>query len=379
MHYDYNLQQIKEELTEEQIIEVLSEFGGEPERVSDNIIVSTTICHNHAGEGSRKLYFYMNSRLFHCYTGGCAESSFDIFELTRKVMSRENPKSREDSEWNLPEAVDYIARKFGYSPNALEDEEESDIKEDLKLFEKYDRIKDIDIQTQEIELKEYDGFFLKNLPRPCIPEWEAEGIKKEVMDAHSICFDPLNQGIVIPHYDINGRLIGIRERAMNQEIAEKYGKYRPARIGGKQYNHPLSYNLYNLNMSKDNIQKMRKAVVLEGEKSCLQYASYFGPENDISVAICGSNFIQYQAWLLIKLGVEEIIVALDKQFQEINDDEFKKLVKNLKGIHKKYGRFVKISFAFDKGNLLGYKESPTDRGAQVFLQLFKERKMLYAN
>lgn len=114
------------------------------------------------------------------------------------------------------------------------------------------------------------------------------------------------------------------------------------------------------------------------EKSPMLYASYFGEENDICVASCGSNLIQYQAWLLINAGAEEIIVAFDKQFQEINDNEFKKLIKNLKQIHKKYGMFVKISFIFDKWNYIGYKDAPIDRGPDIFMELFKRRVNLYA-
>ena len=371
MHYDYNKDEIKNNLTIEQIEELLVEFGGEPIRKGETLI-SKTVCH---GGQTHKLYYFANTTLFHCFTD-CGES-FDIFELTRKVMSREHPKTREDSNWNLPEAIDYIARKFGYSPNAIEDENELDIKEDLRLLENYDRIKDIDIKTQKIELKEYDGYFLKNLPQVNILPWLKEGITREVMNNAGIRFDPLNQGIVIPHYDINGRLIGIRERTLIEEQAENYGKYMPARIGGIMYSHPLSYNLYNLNNSKFNIQRMKKAIVFEGEKSCLKYSSLFGKDNDLSVAICGSSFIPYQAWLLIQLGVEEIIIALDKQFKEPNDNEFKKLVKNLKNIHKRYGQYVKISFMFDKGELLGYKDSPIDKDKETFIKLFKERINLY--
>lgn len=371
MHYDYNKDEIKENLSLEDVEEVLTEFGGEPIR-RNNLIVSKTICH--CGE-SHKLYYYPNTSLFKCYTD-CSET-FDIFELTRKVMSREHPKPRKDSAWNLPEAIDYIARKFGYSANAIEDDSEISIKDDLTILENYDRIKNININTQQIELKEYDGYFLKNLPRPRIEPWEEEGISKSVMDRHNICFNPQSQGIVIPHYDIKGRLIGIRERTLIQEQAEKYGKYMPARISGQMYNHPLSYNLYNLNNCKDNIKKIKKAIVFEGEKSCLKYSSFFGENNDISVAICGSSFIAYQAWLLIQLGVEEIIVALDKQFKEPGDDEFQKLTKNLKNIHKRYGKYVQISFMFDKNNLLGYKDSPIDKDKDVFIKLFKERVNLY--
>ena len=35
-----------------------------------------------------------------------------------------------------------------------------------------------------------------------------------------------------------------------------------------------------------------------------------------------------------------------------------------------------MTFIFDKGMLTGYKDSPIDRGPDIFLQLFKERIVL---
>ena len=372
MNYDYDKNLIKESLTSDQIEDLLVEFGGEPFRKGE-ILISKTICH--CGN-SHKLYYYPNTNLFKCYTD-CADSTFDIFELTRKVMSREHPKAREDSEWNLPEAIDFVARKYGFAPNQNKDDFDLNIKDDLKIFDKYDRIKDINKLTQKVELKEYEGNFLKHLPHPKIQPWIDEGITQEIMDQHNICYNPQSHGIVIPHYDINNRLIGIRERTLIDETAEVYGKYRPAYIGRKMYNHPLSFNLYNLNISKENISRMKKVFVFEGEKSCLLFGSYFGLENDLSVAVCGSSFINYQAWLLIEQGAEEIIICFDKQFQEKGDDEFKKLTKNLTNIHRKYGKYINISIIFDKNNKLGYKESPIDRGKDIFLELYKERINLY--
>jgi hypothetical protein len=369
--YQYDKDFIKQNLSLEQIEALINELGGEPERHGE-IIVSKTICH---GGDSHKLYYYPNTTLFKCYTD-CSDT-FDVFELIRRVFSREKPKPRKDSEWTLPEAIDFIARKFGYAPNQQIFENTLEIEEDLKLLEKYDRIKDIDVNTQEVELKEYNATFLEHLPHPLIRPWLEEGISKEVMDAANICYDPKNQGIVIPHYDINNRLVGIRERTLITEQAENYGKYMPARIGRQMYNHPLSFNLYNLNHSKNNIQRMEKAFVFEGEKSTLKYRSYFGENNDLSVSICGSSIINYQVWLLIQQGAKEIIICLDKQFQETGDDEFKKLVKNLKGIHNKYGKYVTISYMFDKNNLLDYKDSPIDKSKEVFLELYKRRVNLY--
>lgn len=112
------------------------------------------------------------------------------------------------------------------------------------------------------------------------------------------------------------------------------------------------------------------------EKSVLLYGSYFGPENNISVACCGSNLSVYQMQLLLEAGAEEIIVAFDRQFQELGDKEFKHLTANLTKIHNKYKNFATISFIFDKKMITGYKDSPIDCGKEIFLQLFKERVML---
>ena len=142
------------------------------------------------------------------------------------------------------------------------------------------------------------------------------------------------------------------------------------------YNHPLGFNIYNLNNSKKNIKKIKKAIVSEGEKSCLLYPSFFGSENDISVACCGSSFGNYQMNLLLELGVDEVIIAFDKQFQQLGHTEWVQWTKKLKDLHKTYNSLVHITFIFDKKNLLDYKDSPIDQGPEIFMQLFKERIIL---
>ena len=364
MNYDYDKDSIKNNLDISQVKEIVAELGGEPQ-IQGEILISKTICH---GGNSRKLYYYDNSHLFHCFTE-CGES-FDIFELVRKVKSRE-----QGSEYQLPQAIEYVAQYFGYSP--IERQDESSISYDLTYVENYDRIKNIELETQIVELKEYDDGFLKNLPHPLITPWIEDNISPDVMNYYEICFDPKNQGIVIPHRDINGKLIGVRERTLITENAEKYGKYLPMKLSGKMYNHPLSFNLYGLYQNKDHIKAIKKAIVLESEKSVLQYASMFGQDNNIAVAMCGSSFINYQAWLLINLGVKEIIIGLDHDFTDVNSEKAKLKIKNLKNIHKKYGSYVNISFIWDKNHLTGHKASPTDCGKNIFLSLYKNRISIY--
>ena len=191
-----------------------------------------------------------------------------------------------------------------------------------------------------------------------------------------IGFYPGGDQITIPHFDINGRFIGLRGRTLCKEEGERYGKYRPLKVGKDLYNHPLGMSLYNLNNSKNNIKLIKKALVFEGEKSTLLYQSYFGLENDISVACCGSSLSTYQVQELIDVGAEEIIIAFDRQFKEIGDEEFQHLKKNLLKLRTKYKNYVNISFIFDKNIITGYKDSPIDCGPDIFLQLFKERIVL---
>ena len=134
--------------------------------------------------------------------------------------------------------------------------------------------------------------------------------------------------------------------------------------------------LYNINKSKDNIKNMGIAIIGEGEKFCLAYASYFGMNNDITVACCGSSLIAYQVELLLSLGVKEIVIAFDKQFKEPGDDEWERWQKKLLALKDKYCSTVQISYMYDNKNLLGYKESPIDRGPEIFIELFTERKYL---
>ena len=359
-------EELKNNLTIEQIFDYVAELGGEPRiDIMSGGFVSRTICHNHAGEGSHKLYYYPNTHLFKCYTE-CGDS-FDIFELVIRVYAQNGKKIE------LPQAVKIVAQHFGIAISNEKNFTNEEILEDWKILRKRQENVSIQYEKKHMDFTVFNEQTLKYLPRPRILPWEREGIDPIVMDYHNICYNPVSEGIVIPHYDIDGNLIGIRERTLIKE-QEQYGKYRPAIINGKMYNHPLGFNLYNINFSAPAIRKTGLAIVVEGEKSCLKYATAFGSDNDISVAACGSNLITHQVDLLLQAGAREIVVAFDKQFQEIGDKEWQAWTKKLTQIHEKFHSRCTISFMFDKtGKLLEYKDAPIDADLDIFLYLFKER------
>lgn len=358
----YDKDQLKDSLTIEQIYDLLDYWGGEPELTSKGLIAQT-ICHNLPGEGSRKLYYYSNSRLFHCFSG-CTEPSFDIFELCIKIA-----KKQKNREYELYDAMDFIASYFGIS--GIDIEKKNSQLKDWDIFKRHE-YQDAKNRSS-IELKEYDPIILERFSYPRIIPWEQEGISPEVMKKNKIGYYPCEEQITIPHFDIKGRLIGIRGRYLSEDNANRFGKYRPLLVNKQLYNHPLSLNLYNLNNSKDNIKKSRLAIVFESEKSALKYSSYYGEENDISVSICGSSLSDYQVSLLCSIGAREIIIAFDRDFESIGDEIFNRLKTRLIHIYNKYNNLIKITAIFDKNMILPLKASPIDVEPAIFEKLLKER------
>lgn len=356
----YNKDELKNQLEIEQIYDLLELFGGNPSYSSTDIIISDTICHNLPNEGSHKLYYYEGSHLFQCYTN-C--SSFDIFELVIKIA-----KLQWNKDWELYDAMKYVAQYFG-----IEGETPSQEVDELSDWNLFERHSFVIPKKSIIQLPEYNPVILTKFAYPRILSWEQEGISAATARRNLIGYYPAEEQITIPHFDIDNRLVGVRGRFLGADMAERYGKYRPLVVNGIQYAHPLSMNLYNLNNSKDNIRKNKVAIVFEGEKSTLIYSSYYGIENDISVACCGSNLSSQQVQLLAELGVREIIVAFDRQFIEISDNEFQRLKKKLISIYKKYNNEIKITAIFDKDMITGYKDAPIDCGKDKFEYLLKHR------
>lgn len=360
--------EIKNSLNTDNIFELLQEWGGDPEYAPFGIL-SATICHNEPGAGSKKLYYYENSGLFRCYTG--CDSYFDIFELVIKITKIQHNKI-----FDLNDAVRWVAQKFGMAGREEDRPEEEDL-EDWKFLANYERIQDIELKSNNIVLKEYEDTILSRFNYNVkIGPWLKEGISQDAILQAQIGYYPGGDQITIPHFDVNNRFIGLRGRTLCAEEGELYGKYRPMKVNKQLYNHPLGMNLYNLNNSKKAIKIMKKAIIFEGEKSCLLYQSYFGLDNDISVACCGSSVSAYQIQLLMEAGAEEIIIAFDRQFKEVGDEEFQHLKNNLLKLRTKYKNFVTISFMFDKNMITEYKASPIDEGKDKFLKLFKERIIL---
>lgn len=323
-------------------------------------LICPTICHNPlTEEASMKLYWYQDHKIFRCYTE-CNET-MSIFKLYQKFINiNENRRIGED------EAEDYVKHclhHIVYSAPRRTDNFTLDI-------EKYKYTNNIPV------LPEYSPEILSYFTHYYHPLWLKEGITKDAMDKFKIGFLLSQNKIIIPHFDINGRLVGIRARALEKNDIEEFGKYRPLQIGQTLYTHPLQFNLYGIYEHQDGIRKRRCAIIAEGEKSSLLDEVYYEQYSN-TVACCGSTFNKYHVSMLTDiLGVNEIVVAFDKEYTDCYDEKAQKYRQKLEAMCRKYKNQATMSYIWDYDNLLDEKDSPFDKGKEVFDKLFKERVII---
>lgn len=343
-----NYEEIIAQLDDEKVKKLLDNFNI-PYVDKGTYILMPTICH-HAQEedASWKLYYYKNTHVFQCYSSCGSMSIFTFLKNyyeTRSIV------------------YDWYADIYEVVRGC------SHFNSEKVAVNTYRSVRDKYIpQKDRRELPAYPEGILNIFTKYYPVEWLKDGISKSVMDKYNIRFSPTQNKIIIPHYDAAGRLIGIRGRALNQWEIENVGKYMPVQIEGKWYSHPLSLNLYGLNFNKENIKNTGIAYLVEAEKSVLQIESFNIP--NCAVAVCGSKLNKYALDILVReCHPREIVICFDQEEEPGKQDYFDKLY-NLCCKYKVYSNF---SFIYDKEKLLRLKDSPSDRGEDVFKQLLIKR------
>ncbi len=341
------IKELVESISDSQIIDLVVSLGSTEYRETQDAIIFKTICHNCDEEdASFKLYYYRKSKMFHCYTE--CSCSFDIVELFRK-------------RYELLD-IDYkfndIIKKLGGKA----------IHQNQSFYNHYETIYNERNDYSNIKLPSINKGLLNIYQFYPTQEWLDDGISIDMMRTYNILYSSLENKIIIPHYDVDGNLIGIRGRALNEEDL-LLGKYMPVQIEGKIYSHPLAYNLYGINLVKDNIKKFKMAIVAESEKASLQYGTMFGQNNNICVSVCGSQFNKYQLQLLMKCGAKKVLIAFDKEGETWKEQE--KYFNKLSSICDRYKNYCTMGFIYDTKNLLKLKQSPFDCGAAITKELIK--------
>ena len=320
-------------------------------------LICPTICHNPLDSAeSMKLYWYQNNKIFRCYTE-CNEA-MSIFTLYQKFMD-----INYNQKVSFYEAEDYVKKCLKHIIIASSTSY-SNLSLDASKYQ---------FDAKVPRLDEFPIGVLDCFSDYTHPLWLKDGITKESMKKFKIKFSLGQNKIIIPHFDIEGRLIGIRGRAVDAEEAALFGKYRPIQIGDILYAHPLQFNLYGIYEHQEGIRARKSAIIVEGEKSVLLDDGYYGNLSN-AVACCGLRFNKYHINLLInKLGANEITIAFDKEYSDWRTEKARKYKAMIEEMCRKYKHLVSMSFIWDYDNLLDEKDSPFDKGKEVFEELYRNR------
>lgn len=343
-------------LTPEQIVQIVYSLGATRHEEKCNCLIFPTICHNsNVEDASMKLYYYFDRHIFKCYTE--CEEPFNIIELVRRVHNL-----NEIDMWYYGEAKTYVLDFLSLKNVSITQSPYVPIKD------RYRR------HIGATQLPEYSQNILYGYLSLPYCGWIDEGMSVEAIRKFNVKFSISHNAIIIPHVDIDGRLVGVRVRNLDYRQDGDMPKYCPLIISKNEiYSHSLSMNLYGLAYTKAAIKHSKKAIVYESEKSVILHQTYYGEDNN-AVAVCGSNLSKPQVDLLIKnCQVGEIIIAFDKEFVDYDSDKAEKYFNKLYSIGKQYLAYANISFIYDSKNLLKEKDSPIDRGKDIFEQLYASR------
>lgn len=350
-------------ITTSDIVQLVSKFGI-PEtsiRYYNNQLIMPTGCHNEIiGTAKHKLYYYEDSKKFHCYT--CC-GSMNPFEFVVQAYRTRGIKYSLSNAAIIIERIIQERLKDGFAIVTPPSNVKKEIEEDWHK-----------------SLTEYNPSIMNCFSRnkKYLKVWEREGISFDAMDKFGIKFDMIRNRMVIPIYDDKGVFVGAKVRNFNQEDIENGRKYMPLIHNNEIYTYDKGKILYGLNFNKKNIKNAKRAIIFESEKSTILYESLYVGNKAVSIG--GSNISIYQTELLKQYKVETVVLALDNDYSLLPNengeyDKYFGLYKMLKEANKLDAKGFNVEIVYDwEQSFLENKDAPIDKGREIWNKLYRNRK-----
>lgn len=272
----------------------------------------------------------------------CYEDNKDLISLVQDTLKL-----------NFVDTIKYLHNILGltYSYNKNEIPKKKVVDNPLDIFKKMSSKHYVDVS--EIKVLEED--VLNDYVPLLYIDWvKNEGIMEWTRKKFGIAYSYKQKRVIIPmRYWLTGELLGVNSRT----VVDNYKEF-----GIKKYlitkTYPKNMNLFGLYENYDAIQKAGYVVVYESEKSVLKRDSR---GDACSVALSGKSMSDEQASILKGLNVE-IIISLDKDVS----------LEHIRSICEKfYG--TRVSYTYDKYDLLNEKDSIADANKNKFEYLLKHR------
>ena len=261
-------------------------------------------------------------------------------------------KSINNKNFSFFDTVKYLHKLLGLPLTFKKQEEKKEVVDPLYIFKKVKskRKRQNVLDFQVIDESELQDF----IPHVHI-DFFREGIMPWSVKKFGLAYSYKFKRNVIPlRYWLTGELLGFNMRTS----VENYDMFDI-----KKYfitpNYPKQMNLFGLWENKDSIQEKGYVVVYEAEKSVLKRDSL---NDSTGVAVSGHEISDEQVKILIGLNCE-IIIAFDKDID----------IEHIRHCCEKFYGIRKVSYIWDKYDLLGEKDSPADAKNKIFEFLMQYR------
>ena len=312
-------------------------------------------------EGSPKLIFYPDSHIFMGYTAG---RSYDIISLVQtRLALLKQPCSFLD-------AYQFILDTTNINPDSI-----SRVKKEGHVYDWSNLERFVRVRKYGNQLSEYNRNIIDTLP-PLYPQaWIDEGISEETMDKYQIRYYERCNQTVIPCFDDEARLVGVRVRNWDKDRVEQ-AKYMPlVTLDGQCYKFNTNQVFYGINYNKPEIERTGKVIIVESEKAVMKLDTYMGRHN-IALGMYGSNLGIQRRNQLLKMGVNTVSYVVDNDFIGQDDAFFEQWREKIQHFIKLWDGFCRVEIVWDNLGLLGPKENATDRTKEVWEQLWENREII---
>lgn len=345
---------IKAQITDDDIIALMDSMGIPLVSANSQYQLYPSACHHSDWERHKnKLYYYVQSQRWHCYSCSGDWDTIGLVQHLRKCT--------------FNQAIDYICSTLGISATEL------DIRQDVDNWQRDLRrwLPNADYD-EPTELTVYDPAILSAFDHLYPTEWIEYGITRDSMDKFGIGWYARQACISIPVVQ-NGQLVGVRGRYTKRQDVDK-GKYRPiAMLDGTVLKFSTNQCLYGLDQNKTAIEKCRQVLLFESEKSILK-ADSWNIHN--ALAVFGSNISKRHMEMLLELGVNDVVLCMDSDYRQVGDDDFKFFVAKMRKLAGKLTPYFSTSIVYNNQGYDAYKCNIMDLPYDKAMKLYEGRAIL---
>lgn len=270
----------------------------------------------------------------------------DLLTLVQYNLSLENPKT---SFWDV---IKFLHKLLGLKLTIKKEDKKQEIIDPLYIFKK---VKKRRSRVNVLDFEAHDESELFDFVPHVHIDWYKEGIMPWTVKKFGLAYSYKYKRNVIPlRYWLTGELMGftMRTTIQNYELFDI-----------KKYfitpGYPKQINLFGLWENKESISKSEYVVVFESEKSVLKRDSL---NDQTCVAVSGHEISDEQDRILISLN-KEIIICFDKDID----------INHIRYCCEKFYHIRKVSYIWDKWDLIGEKDSAADARNQIYEFMIKYR------